>query len=44
MAKLQFFKGTAAQVGAKNPEVGAVWFDTDSKVIKVKVAETGENA
>lgn len=43
MANLKFFKGTEAQITSKNPAVGAVWFDTVNRLIKVKIAESGEN-
>lgn len=43
MAKqfLNFFKGKSAPSAAV---VGSVWFDSEKKLIKVKVAESGDNA
>lgn len=42
MAKtnLKFFKGSSAPEAAI---IGAIWFDTENRLIKVKVADSGEN-
>lgn len=36
---LKFYKGASAT----NAEVGAIWFDTTNRLIKVKIAESGDN-
>ena len=36
---LKFYKGASAA----NAEVGAIWFDTTNRLIKVKIAESGDN-
>lgn len=36
---LKFYKGASAT----NAEVGAIWFDTANRLIKVKIAESGDN-
>lgn len=41
MANLKFFKGTLEQVSLKNPAIGAIWFDTTTRLIKVRVANAG---
>jgi chromosome segregation ATPase len=39
MANLKFYKGKESAVSAKNPAAGSVWFDTDNRLIKIKLTD-----
>ena len=39
MANLKFFKAAYSENGPANTTVGAVWFDTTNRLIKVKLAD-----